>query len=128
MFIQWIEMYSEAHFAVIQFIYKNVGCTRLEIWEGVHPGQRVRDDSPDADLFRLLIHDLSTGRIVRQHRETDYAGHFVKKTPKRTGTPSRLMTSAFDDEQQYELTQLGSQFVRYTVEGVMPRIGAGPVI
>ena len=34
-FIQWIEIYSEAHFAVIKFVYKNVGCTRLEIWGGV---------------------------------------------------------------------------------------------
>jgi hypothetical protein len=33
------------------------------------------------------------------------------------------MKSAFDDDKQYELTELGAQFVRYTMEGVMPRIG-----
>jgi hypothetical protein len=36
------------------------------------------------------------------------------------------MKSAFDDEEEYELTELGTQFVRYTVEGVMPKIGAPP--
>jgi hypothetical protein len=126
MFIQWIEMYSEAHFAVIRFIYKNVGCTRREIWQGVY-GQSVREDSAEADLFKLIIRDLSTGQVVRQHRETDYSGNFIKKTPKRAGVVSRIMASAFDDEQEYELTQLGTQFVRYTMEGMMPRIGASAV-
>jgi hypothetical protein len=127
MFIQWIEMYSEAHFAVIHFIYKNVGCTRQEMWQGVHAGQRVREDSAEADLFKLLIDDLSIGHVIRQHRETDYAGNFIKKTPKRSGTVSRIMASAFDDEQSYELTKLGTQFVRYTMEGVMPRISGAQV-
>jgi hypothetical protein len=36
------------------------------------------------------------------------------------------MASAFDDEKAYELTELGSQFVRYTMEGIMPRIAASP--
>ena len=34
------------------------------------------------------------------------------------------MTSAFDDDKCYELTELGAQFVRYAMEGVMPRIGS----
>jgi hypothetical protein len=127
MFIQWIEMYSEAHFAVIHFIYKNVGCTRREMWAGIH-GEHVREDSAEADLFKLLIHDLSTGHVIRQHRETDYAGNFIRKIPKqRTGGVSRTMSSAFDDEQPYELTKLGTQFVRYTMEGVMPRISGASV-
>lgn len=126
MFIQWIEVYSEAHFAVIRFIYKNVGCTRMEMWQGVY-AQSVREDSAEADLFKLVIRDLSTGQVVRQHREIDYAGNFIKKTPKRGGVVSRIMASAFDDEQAYELTQLGTQFVRYTMEGVMPRIGGAAV-
>jgi hypothetical protein len=67
------------------------------------------------------------GHVIRRHRETDYAGNFIKKTPKRAGTASRIMASAFDDEQPYELTQLGTQFVRYTMEGVMPRIGGASV-
>ena len=34
------------------------------------------------------------------------------------------MKSAFDDEEEYELTELGKQFVRYTMDEVMPRIAA----
>jgi len=125
MFIQWIDDYTELHFKVIRWIYKNSGCTRLSIWLGVH-GARVREDSAEADMFKLLIRDLSTGSVIRQHRETDYYGNFIKKTPTRRSGPSQTMKSAFDDEEEYELTELGTQFVRYTMEGVMPRIGAPP--
>jgi hypothetical protein len=123
LFIQWIDLYSEAHFAVIRFVYKNRGCTRLEMWQGIYGG-RERDDSAEADLSKLIVHDLSTGHVMRQHRETNYAGQFIK-TQKRRTTPSTTLTSAFDDDKPYELTELGTQFVRYTVEGLMPRI-AGP--
>jgi hypothetical protein len=129
LFIQWIDMYSEAHFAVIRFVYKNRGCTRLEMWQGIY-GNRVRDNSAEADLFKLIVHDLSTGHVVRQHRETNYAGQFIKTQQRKRPVSSGTLTSAFDDDKPYELTELGTQFVRYTVEGVMPRIagpsGAGP--
>jgi hypothetical protein len=32
MFTQWIDDYSEIHFKVIRWIYKNPGCTRWDIW------------------------------------------------------------------------------------------------
>ncbi len=124
LFIQWIDTYSEAHFAVMQFIYKNPGSARWEMWQGIY-GSRVRDDSAEADLFKLIIHDLSTGHVIRQHRETNYAGQFLKAARKRP-VRSTTLTSPFDDDKPYELTELGVQFVRYTVEGVMPRIGAAP--
>lgn len=125
MFIKWIDTYSELHFSVIRFIYRNPGATRKTIWMDVH-GALVREDSAEADLFKLLIHDLSTGHVLRQHREKDYYGNFMKKQPKpRSQGGSSTMTSAFEDEQGYELTELGTQFVRYTMEGVMPGIGAG---
>jgi hypothetical protein len=122
LFIQWIDSYSETHFKVIRFVYKNEGCTRAEIWAGIH-GAAVREDSAEADLFKLLIHDLSTGRVIRQHREKDYYGRFVKAPPQRGRSGSGMVTSAFEGEKPYELTELGKQFVRYTMEGVMPRIG-----
>lgn len=34
------------------------------------------------------------------------------------------MASAFDDEKQYELTELGKQFVHYTMNEIVPRISA----
>jgi hypothetical protein len=121
LFIQWIDYYSETHFKVIRHVYKNEGCTRAQVWDSIQ-GQRVREDSAEADLFKLLIHDLSTGHIIRQHRQKDYYGNYVKATPQRGRTPSGTMTSAFEGEKEYELTELGKQFVRYTMEGVMPRI------
>jgi hypothetical protein len=125
MFIKWIEDYSELHFKVIRWIYKNPGSTRWEIWQGVH-GAQVREDSAEADMFKLLIRDLSTGSVIRQHRDTDYMGNFIKKqrAPRQRGYSSQTMKSAFDDEEEYELTELGTQFVRYTMDEVMPRIAA----
>jgi hypothetical protein len=120
MFIQWIDDYSELHFKVIRWIYQHPGCTRMSIWMGVH-GASVREDSAEADMFKLLIRDLNTGSVIRQHRETDYYGNFMKKAPSpRRSSPT--MKSAFDNEEPYELTELGKQFVRYTMEDVMPRI------
>jgi hypothetical protein len=123
MFIQWISDYSEMHFKVIRWIYKNPGCTRMGIWLGVH-GARVREDSAEADMFKLLVRDLSTGSVIRQHRETDYHGNFIPKPRKPRGQSPQTMKSAFEDEEEYELTELGKQFVRYTMDEVMPRIAA----
>jgi hypothetical protein len=124
MFIQWIDNYSELHLKVVRWIYKHRGCTRMDMWIGIY-GERVREDSAEADMFKLLIRDLSTGSVIRQHREKDYSGNWIKKTrPPRRGTQSQTLKSAFDDEEEYELTELGTQFVRYTVEGAMPKIAA----
>ncbi len=95
LFIQWIDYYHDAH--------------------------------SEADLFKLLIRDLSTGSVIRQHRETTADGQFVRKQPFRRPKgfgASRVMKSAFDDSEQYELTELGQQFVHYTMNDVVPRIGS----
>lgn len=125
LFIQWIDYSHEAHFAVIRCIYKSPGSTRADIWADVH-GTEVREDSAGEDLFKLLIRDLSTGSVIRQHRDTTVDGRFVKKSAVRTprGTASRVLKSAFDDVEQYELTDLGNQFVHYTMNEVVPRIGS----
>jgi hypothetical protein len=70
-----------------------------------------------------LIRDLSTGGVIRQHRETDYHGNFIKKyNPTRKGSGSETMKSAFDNEEEYELTQLGQQFVHYAMTELPPKI------
>jgi len=120
LFIDWIRMYHETHFLVIKEIYKNPGITRDLIWNNLNTTQ-PREDSVEADLYKLLIRDLSMGGIIRQHRETDYYGNFVKKSTKRA--KSGTYKSAFDDEEQYELTELGSQFVHYTMSDVVTQIG-----
>jgi len=121
LFLDWLQRYSEFHFAVVGEIYRNKGTTRGRIWSKL--GRRaVREDSADADLFKLLIRDLSTGGVIRQHRETDYAGNFVAKKPSQSRGNARAMTSAFDNEDQYELTALGSQFVHYVMTELTPKI------
>lgn len=118
LFIDWLGAYSELHFKVIAVIYKHQsnGVSRGTIWTELGK-PRVREDSSDADLFKLLIRDLSTGGVTRQHREVDYYGNFVAKTPERRakGSGPKPITSAFDEEDMYELTELGKQFVHYAM-------------
>ena len=124
MFIDWIGQYSELHFKVIGAIYNSNGITRGAVWRKIGKGQ-VREDSADADLYKLLFRDLSTGGVIRQHRETDDRGHFVAKpAAKRSGNSAsgRTLTSAFDDEDEYELTELGQQFVHYAMTELTSRI------
>ena len=125
MFIDWIGQYSELHFQVIGAIYNSGGITRGAIWRKIGKG-RVREDSADADLYKLLFRGLSTGGVIRQHRETDYQGNFIAKpAAKRSGGSaggSKTLTSAFDEEDQYELTELGQQFVHYAMTELTPRI------
>lgn len=123
LFLEWLENYSEFHFLVIAEIYKSPGSTRADIWELLEK-EPVREDSAEADLFKLLIRDLSTGGVIRQHRETDYQGNFItrKGPPVRKGTGSRVMKSAFDDKEQYELTAIGGQFIHYVMTELTPKI------
>lgn len=124
MFIEWIERYHEIHFKVVREVFKHEGIGRGDIWANIH-GEQVREDSAEADLFKLLIHDLSLGHVIRQHRPVDRFGNFIKKQtrPGPKGSGSRVAKSAFDNSDLYELTELGRQFVHYTMNEVVPRIG-----
>ncbi|MGE3993719.1 hypothetical protein [Pseudorhodoplanes sp.] len=130
LFVEWLQKYSELHFAVIGELYRSPGSTRGQIWRNLGKSS-VREDSAEADLFRLLIRDLSTGGIIRQHRETDYAGNFIAKQGRKTSratsvNASKQMKSAFDDEERYELTALGEQFVHYAMNEVTVKITYSP--
>jgi len=118
LFIDWIGSYSELHFEVIANIYRSGGrgTSRGAIWTSLGR-PNVREDSADADLYKLLFRDLTTGGIMRQHRETDYNGNFLAKQPvKRSPAGStKTLMSAFDMNELYELTELGSQFVHYAM-------------
>lgn len=126
LFLDWIRKYDDTHFRVIKAIYKNPGITRRDMWLSMHPTV-PRDDSSEADLFKLLIHDLSLGHVIRQHRATTHGGQFVKQStrgrPKSRG--SSTMKSPFDASDPYELTELGAQFVHYVMNEVAPQIGDG---
>jgi len=119
LFIDWINIYHEVHFAVIKSIFENSGITRSQIWNLLN-GTNVREDSLEADLFKMIIRDLSMGGVIRQHRITNYQGDFIKKTTKKAS--SSIYKSAFDNQEQYELTELGKQFVHYTMNEIVDRI------
>ncbi|GAB1855191.1 hypothetical protein MHTCC0001_00240 [Flavobacteriaceae bacterium MHTCC 0001] len=119
LFMDWIKTYHETHFLIIQEIYKHPGITRGEIWENLN-GVYAREDSMEADLYKLLIRDLSTGGIIRQHRAINYDGTFIKSRQKRS--KSKTLVSAFDTTKQYELTELGKKFVHYTMEEVLTKL------
>ncbi len=123
LFLDWIETYSDFHFEVIGQVYNRQGSTRGEIWDGLGKPQ-VREDSADADLYKLLIRDLSMGGVIRQHRPTDAHGNFMKQSSGRRqrGRGDSRIKSAFDREEPYELTDLGSQFVHYAMNELSPRL------
>jgi len=123
LFLDWLDLYHEAHFAVIRTIFKNPGSTRLDIWSDLY-GETPREDSAEADLFKLLIRDLSTCGVIRQEREVNQLGQFVRNRPQRTRRSSAptTMESAFEDTKPYVLTELGKQFVHYTMNEVVTRI------
>ncbi|MFV7771060.1 hypothetical protein [Shewanella marisflavi] len=123
MFIDWINIYSEMHFQVIGAIYNSDGITRGQIWRKIGKGQ-VREDSADADLYKLLFRDLSTGSIIRQYKERDYMGNVIPKTTQRRpkGSGPKPPVSAFDENEGYELTALGQQFIHYAMTDLPMRI------
>jgi hypothetical protein len=126
LFLDWIDTYHEAHFAVIREIYKHPGPTRYDIWVAVYGENIPRDDSAEADLYKMLIGDLSLGRVIRQPRESDTMGRYHKRPsrPKPAFKTTRL-ESPFEDTKQYVLTELGSQFVHYTMTELVTRLEPG---
>jgi hypothetical protein len=128
LFIDWLKNYSEMHFQVIGAIYNSGGISRGEVWEKIGK-EAVREDSADADLYKLLYRDLSTGGIIRQHKEKTWNGRFLKQTPQKRPSSyeaSREMKSAFDREEKYELTDLGQQFVHYAMTDLPLKIEYKP--
>jgi hypothetical protein len=122
LFLDWIRGYSELHFKVINAVHNSNGITRAGIWKQIGQGF-VREESADGDLYKLLIRDLITGGIIRQHRDTDYYGNPVsesEQTHKRSG--AETARAAFDDEDYFELTPLGKQFVHYAMTEIPPKI------
>lgn len=123
LFNDWIDLYHEIHFIVIRNINQNPGIARGEIWDSFNDA-RPREDSAEADLFKLLIRDLSTGGILRQVKDVNELGQFVRKRPAHRSThPSSTLESAFEESKPYTLTELGRQFVHYTMNESITRIG-----
>lgn len=124
LFLLWLRNYDELHMRVVSVIHNNPGATRAFIWEQIH-GEEVREDSAEADLFKLMIRDLSTGGVIRQHRDTTADGHFLSKRVPTRKAKKLTLESAFEDSKPYELSKLGTQFVHYAMSELVPRIGTG---
>lgn len=128
LFLDWMDDYSEFHFQVIGEVHRHQSISRGDIWDNLGRPS-VREDSADADLFKLLIRDLSTGGVIRQRRDTDHVGRFVRKKPARAaprGQGRSTMVSAFDETELYVLTDLGRQFVHYAMTELVPRVAYDP--
>ena len=123
MFLDWIEQYHELHFSIIAQIHKNPDITRKAMWMNVKGGI-PKDNSAEADMFKLLIDDLTRGRVIRQKREVNSQGQFYKKQ-RREARQSDFMESPFDDEDPYVLTELGTGFVQYVMNELTSQIGDG---
>lgn len=122
MFIDWIEKYHEFYFLVIKEIHQNPNITRRQILMNIR-GDISTDSSAEADLFKLLIDDLTQGRVIRQTREIDAQGRFLKKPKQKNYSPdSDTMKLPFDDVQPYELTDLGTEFVSYVMNDLTLQI------
>lgn len=124
LFVRWIDKYDESHFAVIRALYHNRGATRAFIWDQIH-GEEVREDSAEADLFKLLIFDLNTGHVIRQIRDKTTDGQFLAQRRQGGNSRQTVLESAFENTKPYELTELGSQFVHYVMNEVVQQVGSG---
>lgn len=122
LFLDWLELFHEAHFAVITEIYENPGTTRFDIWSDLY-GEVPRDNSAEADLFKFLIRDLSTGGVIRQEKDVNQLGQYVRKRAVSTrGSAPTTLETPFEGTKPYVLTELSRQFVHYTMNEVVTRI------
>jgi hypothetical protein len=94
-------------------------------WTGLY-GDIPREDSSSADLYKYLIRELSTGGVIRQERDINSVGQFVRRRPRnvRRGAAPTTMESAFEDTKPYVLTALGREFVHYTMNELVRRISS----
>ena len=126
LFLDWLKLYHEVHFAVIRAIFGNPGITRYEIWIAIYGTALPREDSAEADLFKLMFRDLSAGSVLRQERDTNALGQYVRRQPqKRRPVASTVLETAFEDTKPHVLTALGQQFVHYTMNEAVAKIDAG---
>lgn len=128
LFLDWIDRYHDAHFGIIRAVFKSRGLTRLDIWRRMGGADKLpKENSSEADLFRMLIDDLSRGRVIRQEREYNvHYDRFVKPPPKKRapkGQADPFYESTWEATKPYELSELGKDFVRYVLQEAVTRIG-----
>jgi hypothetical protein len=115
LFLTWIDQYDDVHFKVIAALHRESLLTGSDLWDEVD-GREVRHDSADADLFKLILRDLSTGGVVRQHREVSSDGRMRKQPRRGARSSAPYLSSPTEVDKPYELTQMGHLFVGHALE------------
>ena len=59
--------------------------------------------------------------MIRQYRHIDSHGRLLR-AQQRKSTSRHTVTSAFDREKEYVLTELGRQFVHYTMTNLVRKL------
>jgi hypothetical protein len=119
-FIEWLDRFDEAHFAILRDVHNRPGTTRFLIWDSLR-GPLPAEDSADAELFRLQIGDLTVGGAIAI-ASSQRGQRLPARVPRRHGVA--VGESAFEERQPYELTGLGKQFVHYTMTNTVARLAA----
>ncbi len=124
LFIDWVDRYHEAHFAVIREVRDNNGITRGAIWDNINPTaiERPRDDSAQAGLFGYLIRELSMGGVIHQEQNTNFMGQSIKSKRTPSKYASNIKESHFENTKPYILTELGKEFVHYVLDDLVQQI------
>ncbi|HSE56846.1 MAG TPA: hypothetical protein VLB02_02050 [Candidatus Paceibacterota bacterium] len=120
LFIDWIERYHEAHFAVIKEVYLHQPITKGRIWDNLHSEGRPRDNTAQAGLFGYLTRELNMGGIIHLNRQTNAYGQTMR-SPRQSSSGSNrsdTLESHFDDTKEWVLSELGKEFVRYVMKDV----------
>lgn len=121
LFFDWVSRYNELHFRLIRSLKEQGKATKLQIWEGMG-GQRVKDDSAEADVFGCLFNDLNLGHIVRKAGGRDAATGRKLRASRAPRSSSPLLKSVLDNTTPQELTAVGELFIHYAMEELIDKL------
>lgn len=126
LFLTWVQNYDDVHFKIISALHRKIFLTGAELWMELD-GRDVRHDSAEADLFKLILRDLSTGGVIRQHREVSPDGRAYRQSRGKGTASSPFLSSPIEGEKPYELTQMGHLFVGYALDEPTSALAEGNV-
>ena len=120
LFFDWVSRYNELHFRLIRSLKEQGTATKFQIWQGMG-GERVRDDSAEADVFGCLFNDLNLGHIVRKVSARDGVTGIKLRATRGKRTSSPLLKSVLDDTTLQELTAVGDLFIHYAMDELIDK-------
>jgi hypothetical protein len=123
LFVDWIDRFDESHFRILRSVYRHRPANKLIAGRELFGAQLPVDASAKAGLFRELWRELNMGSLVRDARAIE-GGRFRRKETSRTprGARSPYLDPTFDED-EVELTELGSEFVQYVLGDQIRRLG-----